>query len=815
MYLSLDWLKDFVKIPKNISPADLGLRLTMHTVEIDNVIEQSERLKKVVVGKVKEIKKHPQADKLYLVKVDIGREGLEIVCGADNFQAGDLVPVALTGAVLPNGMEIKATVIRGVKSNGMLCAADELGLGSDHSGIMILKSGRVGQNLSAALGLDDVIFEVDNKSITHRPDLWSHYGMAREISSFLNTRMAVHIERMAANKIKIGKSKKLNVEVKDFKLCPRYMAIQVDNVKIEDSPGWMQKRLLAVGMRPINNIVDITNYVMLELGQPLHAFDAALIATNIKTNSHEFNIVVRRARRGEKIETLDGQKRELDEEMLVIANKDKPIGIAGVMGGANSEIGQETKSIVIESANFESTQIRKTAQKLGLRTEASIRYEKSLDPNLCASALARVLELIKKICPRAQAASNLVDEKKYKLNQGPIELSLEMVNNLAGEKIDEKRIINILTSLGFGVKKKSAGTLACFIPSWRATRDISIPEDLVEEIARIYGYDNLEPRMPNIVMAAPEFNQERTIERKIKNILALGAGLIEVYNYSFVGEAQLKRLKIDYTNHVELANPIASHQTLLRQSLIPNLFENVKLNQARYENFGLFEIGSIFLNSPGEINKNEEGKEKLPYQERHLGIIMAGGADEDIFFRLKGIIEYLLSRFGFEIEFVPGAGPAWAQAGATAGISLAGKNVGFLAGADNYVCHSAGIKKQVAGAEISLPEFYEALATGGARCYEPLPKYPAVRRDLAFVVDSKVLYNDIKAAINNFSALIKTVELFDVYQGEKLGRGKKNLAFHIAYQSPDYTLTAGEVDELQSGLVKHLEQKFKAQIRDF
>ncbi|MFA4941992.1 MAG: phenylalanine--tRNA ligase subunit beta, partial [Patescibacteria group bacterium] len=482
MYISLKWLKDFVNIPASITPEELGLKLTLHTVEIDGVEKQSEKFNNVVVGKILELKKHPQADRLQLVKVDIGKEKLDIVCGAHNIKEGDFVPVALVGAILPNGLEIKEAEIRGVKSHGMLCAEDELGLGQDHSGILILTKGKLGQNLAENLKLDDTVFEVDNKSITNRPDLWGHFGLARDIAAFLDIKLIepkINLEKITKLEKK-GEVIKLKAEVKDAKLCPRYMAIAMKGIKIADSPQWMKERLSAVGMRPINNIVDITNYVMLELGQPLHAFDANLVK----------EIVVRRAEDKEMMETLDGQKRELNKEMLVIADDEKAIAIAGVMGGATSEISDKTDSIIIEAANFEPTQIRKTSQKLGLRTESSMRFEKSLDPNLCEQAIARVVELVKEICPGAVVASKLVDIKSFKINSDPIVLDISWLNKTIGEEIGEKTIIKTLNNLGFKTTQKK-NEITVNVPTWRATKDISIREDLMEEIVRIYGYNNL------------------------------------------------------------------------------------------------------------------------------------------------------------------------------------------------------------------------------------------------------------------------------------------------------------------------------------
>ena len=823
MNLSLNWLKDFVDIPGLVSPEELGKRLTMYTVEVEKVEHQAEKYKEVVVGKILEVKPHPNADRLRLAKVDIGKEQLEIVCGASNIKPGQLVPVALVGAVLPNGMEIKPAEIRGVKSNGMLCAEDELGLGSDHAGILILDKAKIGQSFSDYLNLNDVIFEVDNKSITHRADLWSIYGMARDISAFLDTKFKVY--KPAAGILKAKKiTFRFRAKIEDFSLCPRYMAVGLENIKIAPSPKWMQKRLATAGMRPINNIVDVTNYVMLELGQPLHAFDKNFID----------KIIVRTAKPDEIIETLDGVKRKLEPDMLLIANQTKPVAVAGIMGGANSGINDQTESIIIESANFNANSIRKTAQKLGLRTESSMRFEKGLDPNLCELGLARAVELIIQICPGARVAGNLEDEKKYKLNQGPIDLDLKWLNQFIGYEFTAKQVKQTLEKLGFLVKA-SGNNFKVTIPSWRAVHDVSLAEDLAEEVARIYGYNNLKAELPKIDLAPPLVIEEKVLIRKIKNILSLGAKFTEVYNYSFLSVGQLEKLK--FASAIKLANPLSEDLAVLRPSLIPAILENIKTNQAFEDEIAIYEIGSIFLNKAGEIKKDDNSQDKLPLEEKRLAMALAGESADDLFRKLKGAIEFLFKFLNLAVEFeqeivistprLAGEKSLKGESGqykgfltevemtkATAKIMSGGHCLGWVAEPEKGIRQSFGVKKPTAIAEINLPELLNLVKNSPVKQYSEPPKYPAVSRDLAFVVNEKILYNNIVKEIKNFNALIKQVELFDVYQGDKLGQGKKNLAFHIIYQA-DKTLTSVEVDEVQLKLVKHLEREFEAKVRDF
>lgn len=807
MLLSLNWLKDFVHIPRGLSPEELGQRLTMYTVEVESVMKQADKFKNVVVAKILEIKKHPNADKLQLVKLKTKQGVVEVVCGATNIAVGQLVPLALPGAILPNGLEIKEAEIRGVRSNGMLCAEDELGLGQDHSGILILgNQAKISENLADYLKVHDVIFEVDNKSITHRPDLWSHYGLAREISTFLRTKLNDYKVSDLSN-LTAGIKEKAAVTVKDFKLCPRYMAIAMARVKIEPSPKWLQDRLIAVGVRPISNIVDATNYVMIEVGQPMHAFDYDLIK----------GVIVRRAEAGERVVTLDGVTRELDQGMLVIADTEKAIAVAGIMGGASSEINDNTTAILLEAANFDFISVRRTAQKLGLRTEASIRFEKSLDPNLCAPALSRAVDLIREICPKAKVTSQVIDAKSlehWRVSQNPIDIDLTWLHKFIGESTREKKIIEILEYLGFSVSKIDK-KIRVIAPTWRATKDISLKEDVAEEVARFIGYDNIIPQMPKVEIKVPEFFEELVWERKIKNILIGAPALTEAYNYSFVGEEQLKKLGSDYKNHIRLANPIASNQNLLRQSLVPNLIMLVKTNQARFTEFGLFEIGSVYLNLAGELDKGDESEGSLPYQEKRLAILLAGENDLAIFQRIKGIIAHLLDNLNLLVLFNPTETLTnWADGKMSAKIIVYEKLIGFIYKLSPEAAGRLGIKKEAVIAEISLRELFKFLINKPVVKYKEFARFPSATRDLAFVINEKVLYNDIRAEILNYHPFIKKAELFDVYTGQKLGLGKKNLAFHIIYQA-DKTLTSEEVDEIQKGLIKKVADKFEAKIRDF
>jgi phenylalanyl-tRNA synthetase beta chain len=814
MYLSYNWLKELVDIPKDLSSEELKEKMTLHTVEVEGVESQKDKFQNIVVGKILEVKPHPDADRLQIAEVDIQSDKLNIVCGANNIEAGQKVPVALVGAVLPTGLEIKEAKVRGEVSQGMLCAEDELGLGEDHSGILILdEQAKTGQNLSKYLKLNDVIIEVENKSLTNRPDLMGHLGIAREVATFLNTKKTPKFNEIWTNRVKKINKEELDIKVEASDLCPRYLGLKLNNICVQESPEWLRKRLSAVGVRPINNIVDITNYVMLETGQPMHAFDGEKVAT----------IRVRRSKEGESIKTLDGQVRELPEGALVISDKEKLIALAGIMGGEETEITSQTSTIILESANFSPTSVRKTSQKVGLRTDSSSRFEKALDPYLTEIAMAECERLIREICPKAEADSALTDvaldkdrQNEFGLERGPIEFSLDELDTISGSKFSKEKVVDILTKLGFKIEEKEDNDriLKVIVPTWRGTKDISIKEDLIEEVVRISGYNDLELSMPLVAMASPGLHLERVIERKIKHILSEGAAMTESYNYSFTNEEKLRKLNLNSSDHIRLANPISNHHTLLKQNLVVNLVDNIKQNQAGYENISIFEIGSVYLNMAGTVDKDSFGKEKLPYQEFLVGMI-EGGDKRDVFASVKGKVGYLLDHFDIDFKFIPSELPfGWEKEGVFAKIEAEGKNIGVVGEVRPESLKALGIKKRTAVAEVSFKDIVE-LASGKELSYQPLSKYPALHRDLAFVIGSKILYNDIKEEIENFSELIDKVELFDVYEGSNLEKEQRSLAFHIIYRSQERTLTAEEVDNIQERLFDRLQEKFGAKLRDF
>ncbi len=811
MYISYNWLKDFVKFPKSYNPEKLAQDLNIHTVEVENIFNLADKYKNIVVGKVLEEKKHPQADRLKVAKIDVGSEILDIVCGALNLEKGQLVPVAMIGAILPNGMEIQEVKLRGEISKGMICSEDELGLGSKQEGIMVLaKNAKIGMDFAKYLNLDDFAIEIDNKSLSNRPDLWGHYGLAREISVFCNEKLTPYENKLGKKDFN-EREKKLNIKVENKNLCSYYSAIKISNITVEESPLWLKNRLLSVGMSSVNNIVDIANYVMLELGQPLHTF----AAEDIK------KIVVKQAKEKEEFLALDKKKYILDKNSLLITDGDKTLALAGVIGGEDSAIKETTKEIIIESANFNGVSIRKSSQAIHLRTDASSRYEKFLDPALCDLALRRAVTLILEIIPEAEIASevNIIDniKKEEKL----INIDFAWLRKKIGQEISSEYIKNILIKLGFIIKEETEMGIEIIVPSWRATKDISIPEDIIEEVSRMYGYNNIDLKLPSSEIKVPIIDSNYLWEQKMKDILAFDANLTEVHSHIFVNEKQLHRLNIDSGSYLEVINPLNKNLALLRQSLLPNILDIIKNNQARHDSINIFEIASVYFNFPGKINQDNKKQSFLPHQEKRLIVAVVNNKkDLEIFLELKTKIEIFLKRLFKDISDLEydnlKTEDVLLKSKLKASISIKGEVIGNLSKLNSDIADKILCKKNVVYADINLVKLFSLLERGlGNVKHKEAEKFPALSRDLAFVVNNSVSYKQLKDAIINFNDYIKSVKLFDMYQGDKLDSGKKSLAFHVEYRSADKTLAAFEVDEIQRDLVKDLEDKFKAKIRDF
>ena len=809
MNLSYNWLKQFLPSLKQ-SPEQLGEILSMQIAEVEEIIKLSQGLEKVIVAEIIKIKPHPQADKLQIVVVNTGKQNQEIVCGATNIKPGQKVPLACQGAKLSNGVEIKSAVIRGVKSNGMLCAEDELGLGSDHEGILILPSNlKAGQSLTKALKLDDTILDIENKSLTHRPDLFNHIGFAREIGAVLNIKPNLHpvksfaeskrkspilFNRVKELKLKSTSNKSpVQIKVQDKKFCPRYMAVVMDDIKITCSPDWLQNRLRNLGIKPINNVVDITNYILIEIGQPLHAFDADKIKQD--------KIIIRRAEAKEKLLALDGQEYELSNDDLVIADIQKPVALAGVIGGELSSITDSTKRIVIESANFDSANIRRTAWRFGLRTEAVVRFEKGLPMVFPEWGLVRAIELIKELA-NGSLVSKIYDIKSNEANRilkrkKEIVFDPERARIFIGAKIKDDIMKRILKSLDCKIKARDlpaqAGKKLLITPPAHRP-DLSLFEDLIEEVVRIYGTEKITPQ-PILGRLEPvEQTKEFILEKELKNILT-GCGFDEVYNYAFADEEKIKYFGKKQGIR-EIANPLNEEQQYLRQSLVPGLVVNAEKNSHNFPEFKIFEIGRVFC--PQEKTKvaglifSQEQDEKVDQKDVYQKLC------QKKCFILKNIVELIFERIGVDTETI--TYPKYSSLKGT--ISFKGKEIGFLG------------EKDVATAYFELD--FDSLVKIGkkVRKYQPIFVYPPVKRDLAFLIDKNITWKEIYQVLNKLDELIVDIEPFDVFKDKEFGN-KYNLGFHITYQSLDRTLKAKEIEEIEKRVIEKMEEKFIAQLRDF
>ena len=804
MLISKKWLSEFVKLPSGVSDLDLAAKLTLSTVEVEKVTDQAAAMDKMVVGLVVACSVHPNADRLKICSVDVGDRMVQIVCGGTNVAQGMKVAVALAGSKVKwhgegDLVELSNTKIRGEKSEGMICAGSEIGIEKSGEGeheIMDLSSCDFppGTPLAKTLGRDDVTFEIEHKSLTNRPDLMGHYGMAREIAALYR----VALDKKEPASTEAGSTIALNVSISDPTLCPRYRAVALDGIVVAPSPAWLRARLSSCGVRSINNVVDVTNFVMLELGQPMHAFDADKIS-----DGSTVKIVVRSATKGEKVACLDDATYAVDEGALLITDGKNPIAIAGVMGGKESAVTNATTRVVFESANFSPVSVRKTSTKLALRSESSARFEKSLDPAQCAAALDRAVALLVELCPTARVASNVVDEYPTPPKPVVVELSPAQVSALLGVEISSDDIVDILGRLGFKIQYSRPdpnAPLSITVPSWRATKDVSIKEDIIEEVARIYGYDRIPSTLPTFSIVPPPQDPVRLFARAIRKALSVGLGATEVYRYAYVSPETLTRLGFDLATHVKLANPLAADRPYLAQSLLPNLLESVADNHRAASTVSIFEIDRVFIGV---------GEDEQPY---HLAMAYSAAGDEKPFATVRENVRVLLSSAGLDVSFGPITNPgSWMHPGRSADILVNGKKFGIVAESLPEASQSLGIDRRVAVAEMNLSEL--SLRPARLAAFAPIPQFPSATRDLAFVVADRVAYGDIETALRGASKLLVSVDLFDVYRGKGVEDGKKSVAVHLQFSSPDRTLSSQEADREVVAIVGVLQSRFDATMR--
>ena len=797
MLLPVKWLKDYVDI-EDIDARKLADELTLSGSHVESIISMDRGIENVVVGRIESIEKHQNADKLSVCKVNTGSETLTIVTGARNLKEGDYVPVALIGAKLPGGVVIEKTNFRGVDSFGMLCSLKELGYEDSvipkyqKDGIFVFdKEYPLGRDVREILGLYGEVIEFE---ITpNRPDCLSIVGMARETAATFNRKV-----RLPEIEIK-GETEDIHdyvesIEV-DEALCNRYYARVLKDVEIKESPLWLQTRLMEAGVRPINNMVDITNYVMLELGQPLHAFDLKKLKHN--------RIVVRTAREGEKIVTLDNVERILKDTDLLITDGEEPIGIAGVMGGLNSEITEDTSVVLIESANFSEKSIRKTSKRLGLRSEASSRFEKGIDPNLCALAAERVCQLAELI-GAGKVVKGVIDVYPNKREEKTIDLRPERVNSLLGLKLTVEDMADYLERLGLKAEK-SGNILKVTIPTYRL--DLGIEADLIEEIGRLYGFHNVESQPLEGVLTRGDKSYGRLVADRVKSVL-MGLGYNEVLTYSFISPKAYDRINVEpdspLRRYIEIMTPLGEDYSIMRTTLIPNMLDLLVRNY----NYGVkecyaYELGNTFI--PKELPLKE-----LPYEKKRLCIGMYG---EEDFYSLKETVEILFERLGiYGLEFVPERNNPTFHPNRTARILKDGEEFGIIGEIHMDVLEKYDVEKRIYLADLDFDRMVQH--TNMERKYKPLPKYPAIVRDIAIVVDMDVTVGEIqKEILSKGQGLIENVELFDVYTGEQVQKGKKSLAFSITYRSYERTLIDDEVNAIQDSIVSALESRFDAKLR--
>jgi len=800
MKVPLSWLKEYTDV--TLPPEAIAEKLTMAGSEVKGIQVIGGNWENIIIGQITAVNPHPNADRLRLTTVDLGTEQETVVCGAPNLNVGDKIAFARVGAQLIDPYKggvtrLTSAKIRGVVSSGMVCSEKELGISESHEGIMVLSPELpVGAPLSDHLG--EVIFDLD---ITpNRPDCLSVTGIAREVAAL--TARRTHIPEISYKEAGLPIEQQISVEIADPGLCSRYCASLITGVKITDSPGWMQKRLTACGMRPINNIVDITNYVMMEYGQPLHAFDYEKI--------RDKRIIVRRAESGEVIVSLDGIERNLTADMLVIADAERAVAIGGVMGGANSEVTEDTTSILLEAASFNPASIHYTAARLQLASEASMRFERGVRPGLTVPALKQATRLIMQL-GGGQAAGGIVDTYPGKTEPEPIPLTLSEVKRILGVEFSQEQITSTLTSLGFEVKSAVSGTeILVTAPYWR--NDISQDVDLIEEVARVIGYDQIPMTM--LSQSIPQHNPDPLISlsRQIRNCLA-GHGFQELVTYSLVGLETLHKLLPDTGTPepmpLRVANPMTAEQEYLRTDLRANLLTALESNRRHEDStIRLFELGKAYL--PRDKD--------LPDEPEVLCAVMSSarekkswlGDEEPLsFFDAKGIIENLLNQLNIKADFEP-ARDQGLHPSRQAAIVINGNRLGTVGEIHPKVAGAFEIDEAVYLLEINVTALLP-FATGH-EMFRPVPRFPGIVRDLALMVDAEITHRQIEEIISSFP-LVSEINIFDVYSGKQVPPGKKSLAYRIVYQSPDHTLVDEDVNEIQEKILKKLSRQLKATLR--
>lgn len=805
MKFTLNWLRQYLDF--DLSPAALAERLTMLGLEVDSVEACAPPLNQVFVARIEAVHPHPQADKLVLCDVRVGAEMRRVVCGAPNARAGMLTAIAVPGAELPGGLKIKPAKIRGEASEGMLCSAKELQIMDEHAGIMDLPEDCTpGQLLVEALALNDTVIEVD--LTPNRPDCASVLGIAREVGGIVGSRIRPPVREPLP--VMSGAGLPFAVEVQAPDDCPRYAARLLTGIKIAASPRWLQQRLLAVGLRPINNIVDITNFVMMEYGQPLHAFDFRRLTGG--------KIIVRRAKQGETIETLDSVTRQLDPEMLLICDAERPVAIAGLMGGANSEVSDGTTEILLESACFDAISIRRTAGRLKLSTEASYRFERGIDPLGVPNAMERAVQLMVEIAG-AQVVPDGIDFRDGVKTPPAIKLRVSRTAELIGRSFTAEEIARLLAAIEIKAEKIDAETLLVAPPSFRV--DLEREIDLIEEVARLLGYNDIPTSLPSIPMSFPEADPDRALRKRVAQLM-IGQGFYESINYSFVTPKHFDMFQTPpesaLRSTVGLLNPLAEDQSVMRTLLLPGLLENLRRN-VNYQNTDvrLFETGKVFY-SRGSGQPEERLRLAAVLCGRRMPgapLLYSGTVMTDIY-DAKGMAEQLLIALRVAgVDFVADDSGAlsYADPSACLRIQSGDKVLGHLGRITDSVLKAFAIKQEVFFLELDVDQLVQTAPS--AKTFSPLPKFPSVTWDLAVVVPEEVAGGDMVRAVADFGeSLVEHVEIFDVFRGKHIQQGMKSVGITITYRSAEQTLEDEAVDKVHKKITEMILSRFHGQLRE-
>ena len=811
MKVSLNWIRDYVQLPADADLKKLAYDLTMSTVEVEDTIELAKQFDHMVVGVINTIEQHPNADKLRVCMTDIGGRVESIVCGGSNLREGMKVAVALPGAVCRwhgegEPVEIKKSKLRGVDSYGMICGAVEIGLADlfptkEEAHILDLSDfdAPAGTPLADALDLNDIILEIDNKSMTNRPDLWGHYGIAREIAALYDLPMKEfpHFDRNVEN------TSGFHVTVEDAERCPRYLSAQIEGLSVKPAPYQMQSRIWKVGMRPINALVDITNYVMLATGQPTHAFDSDHIAGHV---------IVRRAGEGEKLLLLNGKELALSGDDLVIADDAGVVGLAGVMGGAKDSILPTTSKVILEIANFQAAGIRRTALRYDNRTEASARYEKAIDPERCDQALDLSMQLFSDLYPEMKV-TGLVDEYPQHLKQAEIDVPLSWLERRLGKRLPPEDIRHKMELLGYGISF-DGDNMHVVVPTWRSTGDVSIQADIMEEVARMYGYENFEAEPITTTFDGAINQLDKDLERRIKEYLAIRCGMQEIFTYPWMEESYVNAVLQSTEGILSLSTPPSPAERFVRSSLLPNLCKAVVKNERYFDEFSIFETAQVFRDE--NYTSPYDPREKLPSQRKNVaGAFATTGKDITALFRkAKGVVEMMARYVHMEaLTFKQTEKPVWADNVVWLNIYRGDEKVGDLALLAKKVSMACGIKN-LNVMLFQLDQDSLVPLKSRTNTFTHLAEYPMTDYDISLLVDGSVQWKDVAQTVRGIkSELLHGAAFVDEYRGKQVPAGKKSLTLRLAIGSKDKTLTSAEIEEVASGVLNKIAKRFGAELR--